>query len=190
MHELYLALSKSKLLSDVSIESLVKVWNKSKRLDTKEILLHRMNLESNLYFIVTGCVRLFVIDNNEEEINIGFGHDNTIITSFQSFIQEKPSLLSIEAIMETELLSISKTELTHLIKQNKEIAQWYQSMLETALSGHIQRQIELLTLSPQEKYEVFIKRSGHLINKIPLKQIASYLMMTPETLSRVRAKIS
>jgi CRP/FNR family transcriptional regulator, anaerobic regulatory protein len=183
-------LTKSKFLSNTSIDLLVEVWNKAKRLNPKEILLHRSNLESNLYFVVSGCVRLYVVDGNEEEINLGFGHDNTIITSFQSFIQETPSLLSIEAIMETELISISKVDLKTLINKNSEIAQWYQFILETTLSGHIQRQIELLTLTPQEKYEVFIKRSGHLINKIPLKHIASYLMMSPETLSRVRAKIS
>jgi hypothetical protein len=92
--------------------------------------------------------------------------------------------------MDTELVAIAKEDLMPLIRSNSEIALWYQSMLEITLSGHIQRQVELLTLKPYERYEVFIKRSGHLINRIPLKFIASYLMMKPETLSRIRAKIS
>ena len=98
--------------------------------------------------------------------------------------------MSIESISETKVISISKNNISQLIAANKEIANWYQSMIENTLAGHIQRQIELLTLSPQERYAVFQKRSGQLISAIPLKHIASYLMMTPETLSRIRAKIS
>jgi len=135
-------------------------------------------------------VRLFVIDKNGEQINLGFGYENSLITCFQTFIEGKPSLISIEAILDTELIAISKADLMQLIHSNSEIALWYQSMLEYTLAGHIQRQVELLTLKPHERYAVFIKRSGHLINRIPLKYIASYLMMKPETLSRIRAKIS
>jgi CRP-like cAMP-binding protein len=190
MTPLNLYLSKSGLLSESSITALMNLWNKTKRLNPKETLLNFNHYDTNLYFVVNGCVRLFIVDNNAEEINMGFGYKNTLITCFQSFIEEKPSLLSIEAILDTELLSISKNGLIKLMQENPEISRWYQAMLEITLSGHIQRQVELLTLSPQERYNVFIMRSGHLINTIPLKLIASYLMMTPETLSRVRAKIS
>jgi CRP/FNR family transcriptional regulator, anaerobic regulatory protein len=190
MAYLELTLSSSKQLSKQSVASLLKFWRKEKQLKPREILLNFTQRDTNLYFVVSGCVRLFVVDNKGEEINLGFGYENSLITCFQSFIEEKSSLLSIEAILNTELISISKTALTKLIKENPEIAQWYQSMLEVTLSGHIQRQVELLTLKPQERYKVFLTRSGHLINKIPLKHIASYLMMKPETLSRIRAKIS
>ncbi len=183
-------LSKSGKLSEDSIVSLLELWHKSKKLKAREILLNFNQQDSYLYFVSSGCLRLFVVDNQHNEVNIGFGFENTFITSFQSFIQEKPSLLSIEAISESVILAIHKQDLKLLINENKEISEWYQSLLEITLSGHIQRQTELLTLSPQEKYEVFIKRSGHLINSIPLKHIASYLMMSPETLSRVRSKLS
>ncbi|WP_181161666.1 MULTISPECIES: Crp/Fnr family transcriptional regulator [Flavobacterium] len=159
-------------------------------LKTKELLLGFKQKDSNLYFVKKGCVRLFVIDKNGEQINMGFGYENSLITCFQTFIEGTPSLISIEAILDTELVAIAKSDLLPLIQSNSEIALWYQSMLESTLTGHIQRQVELLTLKPQERYAVFIKRSGHLINKIPLKYIASYLMMKPETLSRIRAKIS
>lgn len=183
-------LSESKLLSEKSIDELLNEWGKSKSLKPKESLINFHQQDSNLYFINSGCVRLFVVDDKGEEKNLGFGYANTFITCFQAFITGKPSLLSIEAVLETEIISISKKRINHLIDSNKEISNWYQSMIEITLAGHIQRQIELFTLSPKERYEVFQKRSGHLINAIPLKLIASYLMMTPETLSRIRAKIS
>ena len=183
-------LSQTSILGKESVEILLEFWKKDKRLQSKEVLLNFKQQDSNLYFVKSGCVRLFVIDKNGEQINLGFGYENSLITCFQTFIEGKPSLISIEAILETELIAISKADLMQLIHSNSEIALWYQSMLEYTLTGHIQRQVELLTLKPYERYDVFVKRSGHLINRIPLKYIASYLMMKPETLSRIRARIS
>lgn len=177
-------------LSKQSVDLFLTGWTKSVKLKPGKTLVDFNSQVTNLYFITDGCVRLFVVDDRGEEINIGFGYSNTFITSFQSFIDGKPSLLSLEAILESNAICITKKSLTKLIHDNQEIAHWYQSMLEATLSGHIRRQVELLTLKPEERYKVFIKRSGHLVNAIPLKLIASYLMMTPETLSRIRAKIS
>lgn len=187
---LYKFLSQTPTLGKESVEALMAFWINDKLLESKELLLNFKQQDSNLYFVKKGCVRLFVIDKNGEQINMGFGYENSLITCFQTFIEGKPSLISIEAIVDTELVAIAKVDLMNLIHSNSEIALWYQSMLEHTLTGHIQRQVELLTLKPQERYAVFIKRSGHLINRIPLKFIASYLMMKPETLSRIRAKIS
>ena len=183
-------LIQSNILDEDAIALLLQFWQKTKVLKSKETLLNFNQQDSNLYFVLNGCVRLFVIDSKGEEINMGFGYENSLITCFQTFISGKPSLISIEAILDTQLLCISKKDLTNLMVENPQIAKWYQSMLEITLSGHIQRQVELLTFKPQERYDVFIKRSGHLINTIPLKLIASYLMMKPETLSRIRSKIS
>ena len=183
-------LTQSKILGPHAIDALLIVWQKYKSIKAKQLLLDFNQHDDNLYFVKNGCVRLFVIDKNGEQVNMGFGYENSLITCFQTFIEGKPSLLSIEAISDTQLVAISKDDLVQLIHGNAEIALWYQSMLEVTLSGHIQRQVELLTLKPRERYEVFMNRSGHLINRIPLKLIASYLMMKPETLSRIRAKIS
>lgn len=190
MNPLEQYLKQSNLLDDRSIKSLVHCWQKIKVLKSKETLLNFNQQDANLYFVIHGCVRLFVVDNMGEEINLGFGYENSLITCFQAFISGKPSLLSIEAVLDSQLLCISKKDLTDLMNRDLQISKWYQTMLELTLSGHIQRQIELLTLKPHERYDVFIKRSGHLINSIPLKLIASYLMMKPETLSRIRARIS
>ncbi|MEL1240416.1 Crp/Fnr family transcriptional regulator [Flavobacterium flavipallidum] len=187
---LYQFLDQTPILSPSSVEDLLRFWNTERLLHAKELLLNFQQKDSNLYFVKKGCVRLFVVDNNGEQINMGFGYENSLITCFQTFIEGKPSLISIEAVLETELLAIAKSDLMQLIHTNPEIALWYQSMLELTLTGHIQRQVELLTLKPKERYAVFMKRSGHLINRIPLKFIASYLMMKPETLSRIRARIS
>jgi len=190
MNSLEDKLLESPHLCKQSVDLFLTGWTKSIGVKPGEALVDFNTQATKLYFIADGCVRLFVVDDRGEEINIGFGYSNTCITSFQSFIDGKPSLLRLEAILESTVIGITKKSLTTLIRESQEIDRWYQSMLEATLSGHIRRQVELLTLKPDERYKVFLKRSGHLINAIPLKLIASYLMMTPETLSRIRAKIS
>ncbi len=183
-------LAQSTHLDNQSISDLLQCWTKEREFKIRESLLGFNEMDTNLYFVKSGCVRLFIVNKNGEESNLGFGYANSLITCFQSFIEGKPSVISIEAILPSTLIAIAKIDLMRLINTNAQIAFWYQSMLEQTLTGHIQRQVELLTLKPQERYLVFMKRSGHLINSIPLKFIASYLMMKPETLSRIRAKIS
>jgi CRP/FNR family transcriptional regulator, anaerobic regulatory protein len=177
-------------LSSASKELLHATWSKKKSLKPREILMDFNQLDTHLYFIVSGCVRLYVISPEGEEVCLGFGYGSSLITCFQTFIHEIPSQQCIESVLDTELLAIRKTDFMHFVNEHQDIAKWYQYSLEAILTGHIQRQIELLTLNPQRRYEVFLQRSGHLVNSIPLKYIASYLMMKPETLSRVRAKIS
>lgn len=177
-------------LSPASVELLHSTWSRKKTLKPREILMDFNQIDTHLYFIVSGCVRLYVISPEGEEVCLGFAYGSSFITCFQTFIQEIPSQQCIEAVLDTEILAIRKADFFKLINQYQDISVWYQHSLEAILTGHIQRQIELLTLSPQKRYEVFLQRSGHLINSIPLKYIASYLMMKPETLSRVRSKIS
>jgi CRP-like cAMP-binding protein len=190
MSDVHHFLCRFKQLDETSIKLLAANWQKKKNLSAKEMLVDFDQRDTNLYFVVKGCVRLFVVNQKDEAVTIGFGYENTIITSFQSFVEEKPSALAIEAVLPAELMYITKTSLMELIAAHHDIAKWYQTIIEQTLSGHIQRQIELLTLRPRGRYDAFVKRSGHLVNTLPLKLIASYLMMTPETLSRIRANNS
>ncbi|MCI5056199.1 MAG: Crp/Fnr family transcriptional regulator [Flavobacteriales bacterium] len=184
-------LEKQNILNKSSIHILVQEWNGQKKINRKDFITKSGNKEHRLYFIEKGIVRLYVEETEvTPEVNIGFGYQNSIITSFSAFVSNEPSKLSIQALTDCEVNQISKPILFHLIDSNKDISNWYRSIVEKTLAGHINRQIELLTLSPKQRYEVFLKRSGNLVNSIPIKHIASYLKMKPETLSRIRKQIS
>ncbi|WP_420573291.1 Crp/Fnr family transcriptional regulator [Kordia sp.] len=176
-------------LSEESISIICDYWNTEVVIRKKEYLLRKNQTENYLYFIVSGCVALLVESENKNSV-IGFGYENSIITSFISFSTETPSELSLFGALESKVLKISKTDLNTLMERYPEIAKWYYETIEKTLIGHLKRQIELTTLSPKDRYKLFIERSGHLVNSIPLKYISSYLNMTPETLSRVRASFS
>ena len=75
-------LSQTSILGKESVEILLEFWKKDKKLESKEVLLNFKQQDSNLYFVKSGCVRLFVIDKNGEQINLGFGYENSLITCF------------------------------------------------------------------------------------------------------------
>lgn len=180
---------KNSNLSQESISIICNSWNNEIIITKKDYLLRRNQKENYLYFIISGCIALVIESENKNSV-LGFGYNNSIITSFISFSTENPSELSLLGVSESKALKISKTELNKLINSHPEIAKWYCTIIEKTLIGHLKRQVELTTLSPKERYKLFIERSGHLVNSIPLKYISSYLNMTPETLSRVRTSIS
>ncbi len=188
MSELENFLNKNNL-SQKSISIICNSWNEEITIKKKDYLLKKHQKENYLYFVISGCIAL-VIENENKNSVLGFGYTNSIITSFISFTTETPTELSLLGVSESKILKISKNQLNQLVNSNSEIAKWYHTIIEKTLVGHLKRQIELITLSPKDKYQLFIKRSGHLINSIPLKYISSYLNMTPETLSRVRTSIS
>ena len=184
-------LGKQKILSKSSIPLLAKEWNNRKVISRNDFLTKSGNREFRLYFIEEGLIRLYVEETDSTpESNIGFGYPNSIITSFSAFVSENPSQMSIQALTDCTVSYISKTTLFHLIESNPDIASWYRAIIEKTLAGHLNRQVELLTLSPKQRYLAFLNRSGDLVNSIPLKHIASYLKMKPETLSRIRKQIS
>lgn len=187
-NQLQLHLEKS-LLSQESISLICDSWKNKSFIKKNDYLLRKNTKENYIYFINTGCIALMIEGENSNSI-LGFGYNLTIITSFISYYRESPTELELLAIYDTEVLKISKSKLQQLINSKPDIAQWYCSIIEKTLVGHLNRQIELTTLTPKDRYNFFIERSGDLVNSIPLKYIASYLNMTPETLSRVRKSIS
>ena len=121
-----------------------------------------------------------------EEHIIRFGYEGSLITSLSSFLKGTPSEFYIEAIRKTSMKVISKEDLARLVNENSENLRQYTNLLETLISQQIDREIDLLITSPTERLNRVLKRSPNLFQHVPLKYIASYLRMTPETLSRIR----
>ncbi|TPN87065.1 Crp/Fnr family transcriptional regulator [Aquimarina algicola] len=176
-------------LQETSKVNLIKYWNEEKVFRKNEFILKSGQVEHYLYFVCSGSLFLG-LENNVKEHVLGFGYETSVICSFSSFITQSPSKFHIKAITDCTLLRISKTQLMKLVDEYSDIKAWYYSLIEQTLAGHLERQAELLSLSPKARYTSFLERSGHLINSLPLKYISSYLNMEPETLSRIRSKIS
>lgn len=161
------------------------LWEKQVTLDRNEFLKVKGSIDTNLYFVVSGTLRIFIVDEVEEH-TIRFGYPDNIITSLDSFITDQPSELFIQAIKRTEVKLISKKTFMNLIQRSTENLQLWQTILLALIHQQMERERDLLTSSPVDRYKRVLKRSPKVFQEIPNKYIASYLRMTPETLSRIK----
>src|SRR5690606_8080431 len=138
-----------------------------------------------LYFVVKGSLRVFII-NDAEEQSIRFGYKNSFLAALDSFITEKPSPLCIQAIKKTQIKVLDKKNCLKFINDSIENIQLWLMLLEQLVFQQMEREMDLLTTSPVDRYTRVLNRSPQLFQEIPHKYIASYLRMTPETLSRIQ----
>ena len=146
-----------------------------------DFLLTEGQVENYIYFIVDGAVKLCYISEHHHKI-IRLGYTGSYINSLSSFLNGKPSEFCIEAIRKTEVKRISKEAIQTLAKESSD----YSKFLENLLVNQIDREIDLLTDSPAVRLQRVLERSPEVFQYVPLKYIASYLRMNPETLSRIR----
>lgn len=167
------------------LESLFNQYGVLKTFSRGDYLTREGETETSLYYIESGAVRAFYLSEHEESV-IRLGYKGSIITSLSSFLTGRPSDLYIEAIRKTSTRILSKSALRELVNQDIDTLRQYTTLLEQTLIQQMDREIDLITPSPAERLERVLNRSAHLFQEIPLKYIASYLRMTPETLSRIR----
>jgi CRP-like cAMP-binding protein len=153
-------------------------------LERNEFLKVADSIDTNIYFIESGSLRVFVINEYEEQ-TIRFGYKGNIIVSLDSFLSGKPSDLYIQAIKKSEVKVISKAMFDEFLKSelNKD---WWIKALTSLVLQQMEREMDILTSSPKERYERVFKRSPQLFQEVPHRYIANYLRMSPETLSRLK----
>jgi len=116
-----------KLLEKIETRNL---WDKKLDLSRNEYLKVKGSIDTNLYFVLSGSLRMFIIDESEEH-TIRFGYTNNFITALDSYLTEKPSDLYIQALKKTELKVISKSKFTALLECSEDSKNAWLSILET-----------------------------------------------------------
>lgn len=145
------------------------------------------SIDTNIYFIEEGSLRIFVLDDYEERI-IRFGYKDNIIVSLDSFLTENPSDFYIQAIKKTSVKVITKKSFMAFINKNEEHLKLWIKILEDLILQQIEREKDILIQSPKERFDRVLKRSPKLFQEVPNKHIANYLRMSPETLSRLKKR--
>ena len=161
------------------------LWDRSIILARNEFLKVKGSIDTNLYLVVSGTLRIFLTDE-EEEHTIRFGYRNNLIAALDSFLSEQPSSLYIQALKQTELKSIRKQTYYDFMSSSLENQQLWMTVLENFTLQQMEREADILIASPSKRYRRVLARSPQLFQEIPHKYIASYLRMTPETLSRIK----
>ncbi|QNH62133.1 Crp/Fnr family transcriptional regulator [Hymenobacter sediminicola] len=172
-------------LAAADVDAFVACWHKPVVLARHDFLIRPEQTERYLYFVAEGVLRIF-LPVATEEICVGFGYAGTLLCSFPSFVEGRPSDYAIQALRGSRLLGISRAAVLDLLESRPAIARFWRTEMERAVVGRIEREIDLLLPEPQRRLDRLRTRSPHLFQLVPRKYIASYLRMTPETLSRLR----
>lgn len=158
-----------------------------------EIIHYAGDICKQLYFINSGIVRAYLIDDNGKDYtwSIFFNDDNAEMTNvfvvdYDSFINQSESHLSFEVLEACELLCIDYEEIQSLYKYFKKGEQLGRIMAELAYSHVHKLTINRLTKTARERFELFVKETPYLLDKVPQYHIASYLAITPQSLSRLK----
>jgi len=161
------------------------IWSAQRTIERNEFVIQPGEIERNVYFVEDGALRVFFVTEFEEN-TIRFGYKNSFITSLPSFFNEQPSIFYVQAIRKSKLLILRKQHFLSFIQEKPSRQEHYNQFLQQMIVQQIEREIDILTFSPVERLKRVQERSPQLFQEIPSKYIASYLRMTPETLSRIR----
>ncbi|HEY4965518.1 MAG TPA: Crp/Fnr family transcriptional regulator [Puia sp.] len=164
-----------------------------KRVTQRKIKRKQMILQEGLVcrfysFVVEGCMRMYGIDNKGVEHNIQFAAENDWISDIGSFHSDKPSKLFIEAIEPSLLLQIEKQDLYFLYRSIPKLDRIFKVIIENKFIELQNRVLQNISSTARERYQSFLEQYPQLALRLPNTQIASYLGITPEFLSKMRSE--
>lgn len=152
---------------------------------SKAILLEEGKVAEKLYLIRKGCLRLFFY-NEGKDIAFQFFFEGDFVASFDSLYKRTPSLFYLESIEPTELTAIRREDFYNLINNNLSFRQLYEEKLIDRFHAYQQLFLSRIKNTPQRRYEELLKEYPNIIQRVPQHYIASYLGITPVSLSRIR----
>jgi CRP-like cAMP-binding protein len=133
-------------------------------------------------FVVDGALKGFTVDKN--------GIEHWWIADLYSLFSQKPGILNIEAIVDSDVLLLSKENRDLLFDKVPKFERFFRILIENSHVANQQRLINNLSLTAEERYELFMKKYPAILSCAPLHSIASYLGITPEFLSKIRARMA
>ena len=160
-----------------------------RRLKRREILLSVGDVCRDAYFIQEGCFRYFNLVDGEE-ITGQFFFEHSWYSDYESFLMEQPSEQGIQAIEPTKIALLSKSALLQLYGELPQFERFGRLMAENAFIGLRKRTETLTHLTPEERYLRLLQHRPKVIERVPQHFIASYLGIKPQSLSRIRRRIS
>jgi len=158
---------------------------KNKKVRKKLFLSQEGDISKGSFFVTEGILRSYTVDKNGFEHVLQFAPPGWWMADMYSLITQQPGSLSIDAVEDSDVLLLPKQELDKLYNEIPAFERFFRILAENALVTFQQRLIDNLSLTAKERYANFCKRYPLLIERLPQKQVASYIGVTPEFLSKM-----
>jgi len=154
-----------------------------------DFLIREGQTSSDIYFINSGLFRIFYLKDGIETSRY-FASENEFATTLTSFLTQQPSFENMQALENSSLLKLHFDSLQLIYKRHPVWESFFRQLLQEAYLGMAKRIESFITKSAEERYSDFIKLNPHLLQRVPQQYIATYLGITPVSLSRIRGQIS
>jgi CRP-like cAMP-binding protein len=155
----------------------------------KEFVMQPGSITQYEYFVTKGCLKVYSLDRNGVEHVSMFAIEDFWTGDMSSFMLQQPSTYYIKALEDSAFLMISKENFDRLFSEIPKFERFYRILYQRSLVSYIQRTNQGISLTAEERYEIFLDKYPHIANRITQKDMAAYLGITPEFLSMIRSRI-
>ncbi|CAM3536155.1 cyclic nucleotide-binding protein [Flavobacterium saliperosum S13] len=167
----------------------VLTFTETRHYKAKTLLLKEGEICTHSYFVTKGILRSYNIDENGVEHVVSFACPGWWIADMYSFLSQRPGQLYIEVNEEAEVILLSKENRDILFTEVPKMERFFRILIENSLVANQQRLIDNLSFTAEARYDKFTKKYAELVHCLPQKQIASYIGVTPEFFSKMKARL-
>jgi CRP/FNR family transcriptional regulator, anaerobic regulatory protein len=176
-------------ITDSEFEICIKFFE-PRRIKKRQFLLHEGEVAKYLTFVNSGCLRSYTIDHLGNEHIIQFAVSDWWIADVSSSLSGLPATFNIDALQNSDVLLIEISKREELLVAVSKMERFFRILMEANYIATHKRINDSLSISAEERYLNFIKSYPNLLEQIPQNQIASYLGITPQSLSRIRKELA
>lgn len=162
---------------------------KERTLRKRQLLVHENEVSQFTAFVTRGCLRSYSIDQNGFEHILQFAPPGWWIADIYSLISRQPGKLNIDALEDSDVLILMRSDHEQLFERIPKFERFFRIIMENSIAASHSRLLDSMGLSAPERYDIFCKRYPTLMQTLPQKQIASYLGVTPEFLSKMKREL-
>jgi CRP-like cAMP-binding protein len=157
----------------------------TKKLRRRQFLNQEGDISKGPAFVTSGLLRSYSLDAHGLEHVIQFAPPGWWIGDMNSLIRQQPAILFSDALEDSELIWLWKSDLDKLYIRVPKFERFFRILAENAISSYQSRLVSILSLPAMERYAEFCRQYPSLIDRLPQKQVASYIGVTPEFLSKM-----
>lgn len=190
MHELLLKNIAERITLSPTDSVELKKFFIPKKLRKRQYLLNAGDVCQNFTFVEKGMLRSFTVDDQGHEHVVQFAIEGSWISDMGSFISQTEALYNIEALEDSEVLNLTRPAMDEMLNQIPDMERYFRLLMQSNIAALQRRVVAYMSLSAEEKYLKLMSVAPDIMTRASQQHIASYLSVTPETLSRIRKHVS
>ncbi len=190
MYEQFFRKFNEKVSLTADEQDFVKQYLTPKKLRKKQYLLQEGDVCKSICVVEKGALKAYVLDETGEEHITAFALEGWTMGDLYSFIKQEPATLNIDALEDCELVLISKSAHDELLQKMPKYETYFRILITDAYMALQKRMTSVISLTLEERYKAVSQMYPNLIQRVPQHMIASFMGLSPETLSRVRSRIN